>query len=412
MREQPVRAIIARVRRLLGWLALRWIPEADPSTVVPFVRRWATARAKALMRLRGLVRATVVACPQPGRLLTIEQDVAGPSRGEVLVRVEVSAVSPGTERAFFKRLPNARPTYPYFPGYSLAGEVAAVGRGSSFRPGDRVAAAAPHASVAVVHESQVYPVPAEVSLEEAAFVQLGIIALQAIQKAHLHPGASMVVLGQGLIGQLLVQLGAAQGADPIYSVALTSRRLSDALRQTAHQVVVLDRDGHGLLDHLHAEVVFDATGSPDGVPAALRCAAEGGRVVLVGSTRGATERADFGQMADRAVSIVGAHINSCSRAEMAMHARIFFDLLRHRRLDITSLISDRVHPWEAEWFYRRLAGRNDATVGAVMCWNRLEPPRRLRRVSYFTPPDLMPFRHMRMVRWPLGRRLLPGSVRP
>jgi len=402
-----VRLIVDRVRRLLGWIALRLIPDADPSAVLPLVLRWAKARAKALMRRRGLVRATMITCPQPGRIWTIEQDFARPSPGEVLVQVEVSAVSPGTERAFFKRLPNARPTYPYFPGYSLAGEVAVVGRGSRFRPGDRVALAAPHASVAVVHESLVYPVPPEVSLEEAAFVQLGIIALQAVQKAQLRPGAPMVVLGQGLIGQFLVQLGAAHGAYPISSVARTSRRLSESLVRTAHQVIILERDGHGPLDRLNAEVAFEATGSPDGLPAALRCTKRSGRVVLAGSARGITQQADFGLVADQAVTIVGAHINSLAHADTVALAHIFFNLLRHKRLDVASLISDRVHPWEAEWFYRRLASKDDTTIGAVMCWDRLHQQQRVRRVSFLTPPDLTPFRHARMARWPLGRRLQP-----
>ena len=408
-----MRVIAGRVRRLMGWVARRLVPEAEPSAVMPFVLRWGKARVKALMRRRGLVRATIIACPQSGRVWAIEQDHARPSPGEVLVQVAVSAISPGTERAFFKRLPNARPTYPYFPGYSLAGEVAVAGRGSRFRPGDRVALAAPHGSVAVARDSQVYPVPPEVSLEEAAFVQLGIIALQAVQKALLRPGDPIVVLGQGLIGQLLVQLGAAQGAYPIISVSRTTRRLTDSLLRTAQQVIILERDGHDVLGRLDAAVTFEATGSPDGLPAALQCTRAGGRIVLAGSTRGVTQQADFGLIADKGATIVGAHINSLSHAERVAQAQIFFNLLRHGRLNLASLISDRVHPLEAEWFYRRLAAKDDATIGAVMCWEHLSPTERMRRVSILAPPDLTPFRRGTMVRWALGQGVQPagGSVR-
>jgi len=402
------------VRRVIGWVARRLVPEAEPAAVLPFVMRWGRARAKALLRRRGLVRATTIACPQSGRVWAIGSDHARPSNGEVLVRVAVSAISPGTERAFFKRLPNARPPFPYFPGYSVAGEVVEAGRGSRHRPGDRVALAAPHGSAAVAPDSQVYSIPADVSFEEAAFVQLGIIALQAVQKAHLRPGDRLVVLGQGLIGQLLLQLGAACGAYPIISVARTARRMSDAVGRVAQRVITLERDSADALTELEAAVTFEATGSPEGLVPALQCTRTGGRIVLVGSTRGITPRADFGLLADRAATIVGAHINSLMQADRVACARIFFHLLEQRRLEIAPSISQRVHPLEAEWFYRQLARDDDTTIGAVICWDRLSPSERLRRVSFLAVPDLTPFRHSKMARRPLGRPLRPerGMVRP
>lgn len=396
-----------RLRRVLGWIARRLVPEAEPSAVLPLVQRWATARVKALLRRRGLVRGTILVCPQPGRLWAIGQDVPLPGAREVLVRVAASAVSPGTERAFFARLPHAMFTYPYFPGYSLAGEVVAAGGRSRYRTGDRVALAAPHASVALVPDSQVYSIPPEVSLEAAAFVQLGIIALQAVGKARLEPGRAVVVLGLGLIGQILLQLCTAAGAHPIIAVSRTAHRVSNRLRQATQRVVIVDRDGLEALGALAAAVTFDATGSPDGLPAALQCTEPGGKVILVGSTRGVTEQADFGLQADKRITIIGAHINSLSPSARAAHADVFLALLRDRRLDVSAIISERIHPLEAEWFYRRLAGRGDATVGAVLCWDRLPPTERMRRVHFLIPPDLDPLRRGRLTLAPLLSRRQP-----
>ncbi len=405
MRAREIaRVVVAQVRPLVGWVARRLMPDVEPAQVLPFALRWGKARARALMPPRGLVRGTMIVCPRPGRVWAMELDRPMPAAREVLVRVAVSAISPGTERAFFRHQPNARPTYPYFPGYSLAGEVVVAGRESQFRPGDRVAIAAPHASVAVAPDAQLYRVPPTVSLEEAAFVQLGIIALQAVQKAHLQRGGTVVVLGQGLIGQLLVQLSVAFGAYPVVSVARSDKRVLDSLRRTAQQVIVEDRDGRDALGRLGAEVTFDATGSPDGLPAALRSTREGGRIVLAGSTRGVTQQADFGLLADKAVTIVGAHVSSASRRERAAHAQMFLDLVRRRRLDVASLITERIHPLEAERFYRRLSRNDDATVGAVICWDRLHRAQLMRHVGYHSLPDLSPLQHTRMARWPLGRR--------
>src|SRR3954451_16004990 len=66
-------------------------------------------------------------------------EVPAAARGEVTVEVLYSAVSPGTERAYYLRLPNARPRIPHSPGYSLAGRVAAAGAESGFAVGDMVA---------------------------------------------------------------------------------------------------------------------------------------------------------------------------------------------------------------------------------------------------------------------------------
>ncbi|MDQ7858916.1 MAG: zinc-binding dehydrogenase [Armatimonadota bacterium] len=391
------------MRTAAGWAVRRLIPEAEPSAVLPFVMRWGRTRVKALLRRRGLLRGTALVCPQAGRMWAIGQDLVRPVAGEVLVSVEVSAVSPGTERAHFKRLPNARPPFPYFPGYSAAGVVLEAGRGTGLEPGARVALVAPHASLAVARAVQVYPVPADVSLEEAAFVQLGVIALQAVQRADLQLGTRVVVVGQGLVGQILAQLAAAVGADVVASVARSDRRATTPLRRVVKQLITLERDSAGLAG-LQAEVTFEATGAPDGVATALVCTGVGGRIVLAGSTRGTTRRFDFGALADRAITVVGAHISSVSPSARTSLARAFLDLLSRRRLDVAPLISERIHPLEAERFYRRLAASDDGVVGAVFCWDRLVPGERACRVWLVTPPDLTPFRGGRMARWPLGWR--------
>jgi len=356
------------------------------------------------MRLRGLVRGTIIAWPYAGRALAIGQDVARPYRRRVLVRVDVSAISPGTERAFFMRMPNAMTKFPYFPGYSAAGEVVAVGRGvRRFRPGDRVALAAEHGSIAVADESSVHAVPEGVSLEDAAFVQLGVIALQAVLKAQLRGGEPAVVLGQGLIGQLLAQFASAYGAYPVIAVTRTAKRVTDHHPHGVQEVIVLDRDGTERLDRLGAAVTFEATGSPDALPLAMQCTRPGGRIVLAGSTRGVTQKTDFGLLADKALTVVGAHVTSVPESAWLEHAQVFFNLLEQRRLDLAPLITERVDPLEAEWFYRRLSRKDDATIGAVFCWDRLQPAERMRRVSFLALPDFAPLKHGRMASKPFAK---------
>ena len=101
-------------------------------------------------------------------------------------------------------------------GYSCAGVVAAVGsQVDAFRVGDRVAcigeAVATHAEYNAVPCTLVAPVPANVSLEAASSSAIGAIALHGIRQARLQLGASVAVIGLGLLGQFLVQLCSANG---------------------------------------------------------------------------------------------------------------------------------------------------------------------------------------------------------
>src|SRR5919205_4597041 len=102
-------------------------------------------------------------------------------------------------------------------GYSCAGTVLEVGSGlaGEFSAGDRVACAgagrANHAEVVAVARNLSVRVPATVSLEDAAFVTVGAIALQGVRIADVRLGEACVVIGLGLVGQLTVQLLKAAG---------------------------------------------------------------------------------------------------------------------------------------------------------------------------------------------------------
>ena len=369
---------------------------------VPYWLRWGLARAQAARRMRRLVRGTAIVWPEPGRALAMGRDLPTPGGGQVLIRAEASAVSPGTERAFFLRSRNTSATFPYFPGYSLAGEVVSATGEPPVRVGERVAAAAPHASLALVEASQVYRVPPGVSIEDAAFVQLGIIAINAIEQASIRPGDAAVVLGQGVIGQLLVQLAVAAGASAVGSVARTDRRVSEALRARAERVITLQRDGIEALEKFRPSVILDATGHPGAIPLALRVIEPGGTIVIAGSPREPCEEADLGELADKEVTIVGAHAGRLlqpaeagSKRRAHGYAQRFFRLVAGQEVDLEPIISARVHPWEADWFYRRLARDEDAMIAAVFLWDRLEATDRMQRVSYLTGPDLAPLRRAR-----------------
>ncbi len=101
-------------------------------------------------------------------------------------------------------------------GYSVAGTVCEAGSGvTDFQVGDRVACAgaqcAHHAEFVRVPVNLAAVVPDHVGLSQASTVALGAIALQAVRRANPTLGETFVVVGLGILGQLVAQMLKAQG---------------------------------------------------------------------------------------------------------------------------------------------------------------------------------------------------------
>jgi NADPH:quinone reductase-like Zn-dependent oxidoreductase len=80
-----------------------------------------------------------------------------------------------------------------------------------FKPGDRIAAAVPHAAYSVVGRNLCARVPEGVSFESAAYASVSAIAMEGVRLARLALGETALVIGLGLIGQIAVALLKAQG---------------------------------------------------------------------------------------------------------------------------------------------------------------------------------------------------------
>jgi NADPH2:quinone reductase len=125
----------------------------------------------------------------------------------VLVKTEFSAISPGTELLMLKK----RHQVPIPLGYSATGIVTEVGEGvSHVGEGQRVACyGAPyvkHAEYLLVPKHLAVPVPSQVNPKEAAMVGLGAIAIHALRQADLRFGENAIIVGLGILGQIMAQV--------------------------------------------------------------------------------------------------------------------------------------------------------------------------------------------------------------
>jgi predicted dehydrogenase/NADPH:quinone reductase-like Zn-dependent oxidoreductase len=336
-------------------------------------------RARAVIGRRGLRRGVQVVCHASGLVRLEPLEILAPGRGEVLVRVDLSGVSPGTERARYNRLPNTPATYPFTPGYSGLGTVVEVGRGvRAPHPGDRVWSQMPHASLARVRADRCVRVPPEVGDAEAAFTTLGVIALQGVRKAGIRFGDRVAVLGRGALGILSARVARLAGA----SVDVRGRTTGEA--------------GDVGAPAEPYDVVLDVTGNPDAVVEAARLAGPGGRVVLIGSSRGASPPLPDPGGTPRAIAIVGAHAqmhpetaSTPGRWTLLDEAELYLSWVSEGLLAPFEPPVERIDPREAWWFYRRLGQGRPPVRAVVFDWGVLEDRVRAKGTTFRAPADII-----------------------
>ncbi|WP_036289721.1 bi-domain-containing oxidoreductase [Methylosinus sp. PW1] len=175
-------------------------------------------------------------------------------------------------------------------GYSLAGEVLAVGRRvGGFAVGDRIACAgsglANHAEINSVPKNLTVRIPDGVSDEDASFVTLGAIALQGVRQVAPTLGEKIVVMGLGLIGLLTVQLLKANGCrvlgfDPNAERAKLAKELGADVAVCEGLAAVASgfTEGQGA----DAVIVVASTQSSEPVNVAAEISRLKGRIVIVG----------------------------------------------------------------------------------------------------------------------------------
>lgn len=188
-------------------------------------------------------------------------------------------------------------------GYSNSGTIVAVGANvKSFKIGDEVACAgagfAMHAQYVSVPENLVTLKPKNISFEQASTVAVGSIALNAVRRSKSEQGDVVLVIGLGLIGNLVCQLlsnGGCRvvGIDPEESKV----RLANSIRNVeafcnhsdARSTLNYYTKGHGA----DAVIIAATSKEDDIVSIAFDLCRKKGRVVVVGDVGLSLKREDF-----------------------------------------------------------------------------------------------------------------------
>jgi len=217
--------------------------------------------------------------------------VKEPKPGEVLIRTEFSGVSVGTEMYGATGKSGIWGKPPFTPGYQGVGRIVSFGdpkQTKNLQVGQLVAyfsGAGTHQAFTVASVDRTHPVD-ETPLSRYAglFVQPSVGA-NALNQAGINSGDTVLVVGQGLIGQFTAALARQRGAY-VVTTELSQERIAISKKYCADQV--FDTSVQGAWEAIRAEfpkgfdIVIESTGYLPVVEDSLKCVRFEGVMVFEG----------------------------------------------------------------------------------------------------------------------------------
>lgn len=247
----------------------------------------------------------------PRQIRVDEYEERAPGPREVKVRNLYSGISHGTEMSHYRGdsiwlsstvEPDGFLTegqsmeYPFGYGYEDVTEVVELGSGvTEVEVGDRICCWIGHRETGLVDMDAIntsmtsifLSLPTVADMDRYIFVSLATVGLDGLLVSGLRLGEAAVVVGQGVVGILAMQLAKIAGAYPVIAVDLHDHRLEASKRLGADHVFNgrtcdAGKEIRSLLGGHGADVVFEASGTAGGLNLALRCGTPYPKVVALG----------------------------------------------------------------------------------------------------------------------------------
>ena len=231
------------------------------------------------------MRTTAVVFEQPGQLRLEELDLTPPGDEDVVVEVDWSGISTGTERLLWtgKMPPFPGMAYPLVPGYESVGRVAMAGERAGVQVGQPVFVPGANCYGAVrglfggasarlvVAGSRVVPLPEGIA-EQGVLLALAATAYHAVAA----PGARLpeLIVGHGVLGRLIARIAVALGAESPVVWETNPERCDGAAGYA-----VMHPDSDSRRDY---GSIYDVSGDSTLLDRLIARLAPGGEIVLAG----------------------------------------------------------------------------------------------------------------------------------
>ena len=273
------------------------------------------------MTLPATMRCVEISRPGgPEVLRPAERPVPRPGPGEILIRVEAAGVNrpDALQRAGAYDPP---PGASDLPGLEAAGTVAALGSGvTEWRLGDPVTALLPgggYAEYATTHAAHALPVPASLSMAEAACLPETLFTCWSnlVMRAGLSAGERLLVHGGSSgIGTTAIQLGRLLGAR-VFVTAGSEAKCAACLALGAERAINYRTEDFVQVMKAAggADVILDMVGG-DYIPRDLAALAPDGRLQIIAFLRGPRAEVNFAPLMMRRQTISGSTLRPQSHA--------------------------------------------------------------------------------------------------
>jgi len=331
-----------------------------------------------------------------GQVAVHEQPLAAPAAGELLVEVECSAISAGTEMLVYRgQIPNdmaldaniaalqEQQTYPLQYGYASVGRVKSIGADVDASWLDqRVFAFQPHASHFISTPANVIPVPVDITAENAVFLPNMETAVNLVQDGNPALGERVVVLGQGIVGLLLANLLAQFPLAQLHGVDALPLRRERALQMGVN--TVFDPFSTAAISELKqqlnratnpgADLVYEVSGAPAALNLAIELSGFASRIVIGSWYGNKNSTVALGGNAHRnRLKITTSQVSSLApelsgRWNKTRRFELTWQMLR--RLQPQQLISHRVPLADASSLYAELDQQPENILQAVFVYPR------------------------------------------
>lgn len=306
---------------------------------------------------------------------------------EVLVKMDYTVVSGGTERACIMGMKNTIQKFPMSLGYCGVGYAEKTGNAvKKVSVGDRVLVYhGCHSKYNIRKDDEITKVEnQDVSSLEVAFVIIASMGLGGVRKLEVELGESAMVMGLGLLGIFATQFLRLSGANPLIAADLNPSRRELALKLGADYA--LDPSEADFAEKVKTitkgkgvNATVEVTGVSKAMNQALDCASYMGRISLLGCTRVSDSSVDYYQQVHRpGIKLIGAHNFVRPKFESYPHhwthhddCRAIIDMIASKQIQVKPIISRIENPENAPQIYNELCDNPKFPIGTVFDWRNL-----------------------------------------
>lgn len=344
------------------------------------------------------MKVTAVQLAGPRHIEIIEETLPEPGDGQVELRSICSGISHGTEMNVYRGVapmwhmardhdtgvfvPAETPQwqYPMLYGYACVAEVVRTGPNVSLvQKGDLVYTYSPHRSGHVVSEHAVMKLPAGMDPELGVLTANLNTTFNGVLDADIHLGETVVVFGQGVVGQLTAQWAKLSGAGQVITIDLVDMRLKVSKEVSGADVTLNPREVadigmtvHNLTDKRGADVVFELSASDRALNEAIRTVCYNGKVIVMSWYADALPNVYLGrEFHHNRVQLIcsqtgGIRPELSNRWNMARRHQTVFDLMP--KLNLKPLISDRMDHRDAATAYDLIDHHSDEIMQVILTY--------------------------------------------